>query len=452
MNSPQEKPKGTCSLVTLGCPKNLVDSERMLGLLDADGYQLVDRPEGADFVVINTCGFIEIARQESLEAIREMIRLKERGQVGRVIVAGCLAERDRESLLETCPGIDRLVGVFARDEIVRAVEVPPDGPETQRAIIHPVPDHALLDNDRLRITLKHVAYLKIAEGCDRRCSFCTIPSIRGRHLSKSIDQVVVEAEQLVAGGVRELVLVSQDTSYYGVDTSGHPQLAQLLVRLEQIDGLDWIRLMYLYPMHLTNELIGVIASPGKTLPYVDMPLQHISDDILKRMNRRPGRAEIEKLIQRLRRQIEGVVIRTTMITGFPGETDEQFDELLRFVRRSRFERLGAFAYCREPNTPAARLDGQLPDSLKQKRRDRLMEVQQEVAFDWNCSQVGKRLEVLIDRCIPGEKNAYVGRSCADAPDVDGAVYVTGENLLPGQIVPCEIVSFQGYDLVGVVVE
>ncbi len=252
-------------------------------------------------------------------------------------------------------------------------------------------------------------------------------------------------------GARELVLVAQDLTSYGLDSSGRPALAELLVRLEQIERVEWIRLMYLYPQYITDALVDVLASSGKVLPYLDMPLQHINDQVLRRMNRRVNRAETEALLDRLRERVAGLVLRTTMITGFPGETEEQFEELVEFVRRRQFERLGAFDYSREPGTASDRLDGHLPDKVRHRRRDQLLAVQQEIAFAWNAAQVGRQLEVLIDRDIPGESNAFIGRSYADAPEIDGVVYVTGEGLVPGQIVASEIVTFQGYDLVGVAV-
>ena len=270
-------------------------------------------------------------------------------------------------------------------------------------LFRPAPSQPLPDTGRLRITLPHLAYLKIAEGCNRLCSFCSIPRMRGPYASKPIEQVAAEAEELAADGVRELVLVAQDTTFYGLDIDGRPRLAELLRRLEQVDGLAWIRLMYLYPAHVTDELIEVIASSRKILPYLDMPLQHINDEVLQRMRRRIGRRETEQLLERLRGRIDSLVLRTTLMTGFPGETEEQFEELLDFVRRWRFERLGAFAYCDEPGTPAAELDGHLPEEVKQARRDRLMEVQQEIAFAWNASQVGRQLDVMIDRCISARR-------------------------------------------------
>lgn len=423
----------------------------MAGLLDREGYRLVPNADGADLVVVNTCGFIGDARAESHDVIKEMLRLKKRGRLGKIIVAGCMAERDRESLLEKYPGVDQLIGVFARDEIGKLVTLSYSGEPDHHSLFLPAPSRPLPDTGRRRITLPHLAYLKIAEGCNRLCSFCSIPQMRGPYASKPIDEVVAEAEELAADGVRELVLVAQDTTFYGLDTGSQPQLAELLRRLQAIEGLSWIRLMYLYPAHITDELIDVIASGNKILPYLDMPLQHISDEVLRRMRRRVGRDETEQLLDRLRGRIDSLVLRTTLMTGFPGETEEQFEELLDFVHRRRFERLGVFAYCDEQGTPAAELDEHLPEEVKQARRDRLMAAQQEVAFAWNASQVGRQMDVMIDCCISAEENAYVGRGYADAPEVDGQVYVTGENLSPGQIVPCEIVAVQGYDLIAVAV-
>jgi len=439
----------TFALVSLGCPKNLVDSERMAGLLRLDGYELSPQAEGADFALVNTCGFIAAARDESCGVIEEMIALKNAGQLGGIIVAGCLAERDRDELLARFPGVDQVVGVFARDEIAMAAHRLLAADRRPGAIFRPAGEPPPADIDRLRLTLPHLAFLKIAEGCSRLCSFCTIPAMRGPYVSKPIEQVVAEAEALAADGVRELIVVAQDTSAYGLDLYGRPRLAELLGRLSEVEGPAWIRLMYLHPMHITEELIDVFSSGGKILPYLDLPLQHINDGILKRMRRQVNRAQTERLLARLRERIEGLVLRTTFIAGFPGETRRQFGELLEFVRRQRFERLGAFAYCDEPGTAAAELDGKLSEAEKTARRDRLLAAQQEIAFAWSDAQVGRTLEVLIDRDIPGEENAYVGRSRADAPEIDGAVYVTGEDLSPGRIVPCEIVAAQGYDLIAV---
>jgi len=444
--------KGRYAFISLGCPKNLVDSERMLGMLRLDGYELVDDPRGADFAVVNTCGFIEAARQESFSAIDEMLELKQRGELRGVIVSGCLAERQRESLLEARPGIDHLVGVFGREEVTKVADRLLGGLTEQRTVFHPAPTHPLPDTARMRITPRHFAFLKISEGCDRLCTFCAIPKMRGKHYTKPMEEVVAEARELAADGVRELVIVAQDTTYYGMDLYGRPRLAELLRELEQVEGLDWIRLMYFYPMHVTDELIDTIAGSERIVPYLDMPLQHASDRMLRRMQRRVNRRETDSLLARLRASIPGLVLRTTFITGFPGETEADFDELVNFVREQRFERLGVFTYSLEPDTPAARLPDHLPEEIKHQRRDRLMEVQQELAFEWNDAQVGRRMEALVDAAVPDEKNAWIGRSYADAPDVDGVVYVTGERLAVGALVPCEIVARSGYDLVAVAVD
>jgi ribosomal protein S12 methylthiotransferase len=447
---PRKKPTArSYALVSLGCPKNLVDSERMAGLLDLQGYRMVAQPEGAEVVVVNTCGFIADARAESYEAIEEMLRLKKRGRVGRVIVTGCLAERDKARLLEKYPEIDQSLGVFARDEIATTLGRLERGEHEQRGVFRPAPSCPLPDTGRRRVTLGHLAYLKIAEGCNRLCSFCSIPQMRGPYASKPVEQVVAEAEELAADGVRELVLVAQDTTFYGLDIYGEPRLAELLRRLTEVRQLAWIRLMYLYPMHVTDELIEVLAAGSKVLPYLDLPLQHINDEVLGRMRRRVERQAIEQLLDQLRRRIDGLVLRTTMMAGFPGETEEQFAELLEFVVRRRFERLGVFVFCPEPGTPAEQLDGQLPDAVKQSRRDRLMAAQQEIAFAWNAAQVGRHMDVMIDRRVAGQPPAYVGRTYADAPEIDGQIYVTGEGLRPGEIVSCEVVAAEGYDLIGI---
>ena len=439
--------KGTYAFISLGCPKNLVDSERMLGLLQLDGYQLVQEPDGADFVVVNTCGFIEAAREESFSAIHEMLQLKREGRTRGVIVSGCLAERQKDDLLNSCPEIDHLVGVFGREEITRVADRLLGDLEEQRTVFRPAAIRALPDTDRLRITPRHFAYLKISEGCDRLCTFCAIPKMRGKHVTKPIEQVIHEARQLVDDGVRELIVVAQDTTYYGLDLYGRPQLAELLKQLDAVEGLDWIRLMYFYPMYIDDELIETLANSQRIVPYLDMPLQHINDTMLRRMSRKVTRAQTEELLTKLRDNIQDLVLRTTFITGFPGETDEQFEELVEFVQQQRFERMGVFDYSLEPDTPAAQLPHHIAAEVMQARRQRLMEVQQEISHNWNLQQEGRRMQVILDSSVPEQSNAWVGRSKADAPDVDGLVYVTGENLSEGQIVDCEIVAAREYDLI-----
>jgi len=450
VSSTQSNP--TYILVSLGCPKNLVDSERMAGLLQLEGCELVSEDERADFALVNTCGFIADAKDESYGVIEEMLERKRRGELRAVIVAGCLAEQQREALLARYPEIDELVGVFARDEIAAAASRVLEGRREHRATFLPAPSRPLADRGRLRITSPHVGYLKIAEGCDRRCAFCTIPQIRGHYASKPIEEVAAEARGLADDGVRELVLIAQDTSYYGRDLYGEPRLAELLDELDAIQRLAWIRLMYLYPHDVTGELIERIARARRVLPYLDLPLQHISDRVLRRMRRGVTRAETERLLTRLRREIDGLVLRTTLMTGYPGETEADFEELLEFVRRERFERLGVFVYSPEPGTPAAGMEGAVPPEVARARRDRLMAAQQELAFAYNRAQVGRRRDAIIDGPIPGQAHAYLGRTVADAPEIDAAVYVTGEGLAPGRIISVEIVESRGYDLIGVACE
>jgi len=419
----------------------------MLGLLQIDGYRLVTEPSGSDLVVVNTCGFIEQARAESFAAIEEMVELKRRGKVRGVIVSGCLAERQKEDLLERYPEVDQLVGVFGRDEITKVADRLIGNLRDQRTVFRPAPSTPLPDRGRLRITPGHFAYLKISEGCDRLCTFCAIPKMRGKHATKPLEEVVAEARELACDGVRELVIVAQDTTYYGMDLYGEPRLAELLLELEKVDGIDWIRLMYFYPMYIDDRLIEVIARSEKVVPYLDMPLQHINDTMLRRMQRRVSRVETEGLLEKLRRNIPDLVLRTTFITGFPGETDVQFGELVRFVQQQKFERVGVFTYSLESDTPAARLPDQICEEVQNQRKNLLMETQQQVAFDWNHRQVGRTLDVLIDSAEPTEKNVWIGRTFADAPDVDSVVFVTGDEIGAGEFVPCEIVATNDYDLI-----
>ena len=448
MNQPPDI-KGRFSFVSLGCPKNLVDSERMLGLLAQDGYVLVPEGGESDLVIINTCGFIDAARQESLGVIREMIDRKKDGKLKGVVVAGCLAERQKEMLLEEVPEVDQVVGVYGREEIARIADRIMGDLHEQRTVFRPAPMQAQDDRARLRITPKHLAYLKVSEGCDRLCTFCAIPFMRGKHVTKPIEAVVEEARELVADGVRELNLVAQDMTYYGLDLYGRPRLGDLLRALEAVEGVDWIRVLYNYPTYFTDELYDALAESKKVIPYLDMPLQHINDRMLKVMNRRHTRAQTEAIVERLRATMPGLVLRTTFIVGFPGETEAEFEELLDYVKAARFERLGVFPYSFEPDTPAANLPGHLSDEIKADRRDRVMAAQQEIAFAFNESLVGRTMDVLIDAPAPDPALSHlmVGRTYADAPDVDGVCYVEGSDIEPGDMVKCSIVGAAGYDLV-----
>jgi ribosomal protein S12 methylthiotransferase len=447
MNKTGSHPR-TFAFVSLGCPKNLVDSERMLGKLAQDGYALTPQADGADVVVVNTCGFIEPARQESLGVIREMLDLKRQGRVGAVVVAGCLAERKKDELLQEVPGVDHIVGVFGREEISLVVDraLHARNRAEQRSLFRPAPVRAQQDTARLRITPRHYAYLKISEGCDRLCTFCAIPGMRGMHVTKPIEEVVREARELAADGVRELIVVAQDTTYYGLDLYGRVRLAELLRELEGVDGIEWIRILYAYPIYFTDELIRTLAGSTKILPYLDLPLQHINDRMLKRMQRRVNRAETENLLGRLRQAIPGLILRTTFIVGFPGETEAEFEELMEFVRQTRFERAGVFPYSLEPGTPAERLSDHLPEEVKMERRRRLMEAQQEVAFAWAEAQIGKELDTIVDAPDPEVPGHVLARSHADAPDIDCLVRLKGKGLHAGDLVRARVTGADGYDL------
>ncbi|MEM9703944.1 MAG: 30S ribosomal protein S12 methylthiotransferase RimO, partial [Planctomycetota bacterium] len=401
------------------------------------------------------CGFIGPSREESKSVVSEMLDLKAAGRTGGVVVAGCLPGRvGAEQVRKDLPGVDHVMNVFGRDEIGTVADRLTQGrrgisPVTeQRDVFRPAAIRALDDTARLRITPDHYAYLKISEGCDRTCTFCSIPMMRGKHVTKPIEQVVQEAKELVADGVRELIIVAQDTTYYGLDLYGEVRLAALLRELEKVDGLQWIRLMYLYPIHFTDELIDVIAGGGKVLPYLDMPLQHVSDRVLKRMTRRTTRAKTEALVAKLRERIPNLVLRTTMLVGFPGETEADFRELVDFVTDWRFERLGAFPYSPEPGTPSVRMKEHVPPEVAQQRVDELMAAQQSAAFSFAESLVGYELDVLVDS--ENGDGSYSGRTFADAPEIDGSVRLTippevDAELDVGAFIPAELTARDGYD-------
>jgi ribosomal protein S12 methylthiotransferase len=358
-----------------------------------------------------------------------------------------LAERKREDLLQEVPGVDHIVGVFGREEITQVLDRTLKQRLEQRSLFRPAPVRAQEDTARLRITPRHYAYLKISEGCDRLCTFCAIPGMRGKHVTKPMEEVVREARELAADGVRELIVVAQDTTYYGLDLYGKVRLAELLQELDQIEGLEWIRILYAYPIYFTDELIETLATAKKIIPYLDLPLQHINDRMLKRMQRRVNRTATEALLERLRQSIPGLTLRTTFIVGFPGETDAEFEELTEFVRVQKFERAGVFPYSLEPGTPAARLEEHLSEETKTERRNHLMEVQQGVAFDWAQSQIGRELEVIVDGPDPEIPNHSVARGHADAPEIDALVRVKGKGLQSGDITRVKVTAADGYDLV-----
>ncbi|TWU45677.1 Ribosomal protein S12 methylthiotransferase RimO [Novipirellula aureliae] len=445
--------RGRYAVISLGCPKNLVDTEQMLGRLDEDGYNMVGSVDDADFVVINTCGFIDSAREESLGAIDEMLDLKRQGKIRNVIVTGCLAERQQGKLLEARPEIDAMIGVFGRNEIVSVIDRLQSGIEEQQKVFRPAPIKPLSDAVRSAVTPRHFAYLKISEGCDRLCTFCAIPKMRGKHYSKPIEQVIDEAKRLGDSGVKEIVVVAQDTTYYGKDLYGEPRLTQLLTELDKIDSVGWIRLMYFYPMYIDDALVDTLAGAERILPYIDMPLQHASDKMLKRMARKTTRSLQEDILGQFRSRIKNAVMRTTMIAGFPGETEEDFAELMDFAEQQRFEHLGVFTYSIEEDTPAAKLPDRVPKEVADRRQGELMALQQGIAFEWNQSRVGTIEDVIIDSPLPDEPGVWIGRTRAEAPDIDGIVYVTAsdeeQSIKVGDMLKSEIVAAEGYDLVAV---
>ena len=432
------------AFVSLGCAKNLVDSEKMLGELAQRGCAITTDPDDADAIVINTCGFLEASRAEAHEAIAEAITHKKTGRCKKVVVAGCLAQRDGRRLLDDVPGIDALVGVNNLSDVVRAVlgKAGANQPDLYLGDYYWRQDD---DTARLRLTPPHYAYLRISEGCDQKCTFCTIPSIRGPMHCKSVEQIVTEARELAADGAVELNLIGQDTTSYGRDIGYAPGLAGLLRELNKIDGLRWIRLLYVYPTDLTDEILRTIADCEKIVNYIDIPLQHINDRILQAMHRRIAKRQTLALLERIRRLIPDVSIRTTLIAGFPSETDDEFAELLEFVEEFEFDALGVFAYSNEPETPAGRMNEQVPDAVKLERVDEVMAVQQEVAFELAERRVGRVFEVLTD----GEPRdgAQPARHAGQAPEVDGITYVTGRRYEAGEFVEVRCTKSRDYDLI-----
>ena len=439
------------SFVSLGCAKNLVDSEKMLGQLAEAGCVLTDDESAADAIVINTCGFLAASRDEAIECIAEAVDRKRTGSCKRVVVAGCLVERDKSALLKAVDGIDAIVGVNRRDDIVRAVlNTQPTGDHVADIYLGDYHPYVQLDLARLRITPKHYAYLRISEGCNQKCTFCTIPSIRGPMHCKPPEVVVTEARELVADGAIELNLIGQDTTSYGEEFDEPFGLAELLNTINGVDGVEWIRLMYVYPSVLTDRMIEAIATCDRVVKYIDIPLQHINDRLLKAMHRRVTRRQTESLLDRLRSKIPDVSVRTTLISGFPGETDEEHAELVSFVRDFEFDALGVFPYSLEPETPAGRMTGQIPDSVKSDRVDELMLTQQEVAFGKADAMMGRTFRVLIDESRTPDSAA--ARHSGQAPGVDSLTLVKDCGALPGTFVDVRCTGRQDYDLLAAPVD
>ena len=435
--------------VSLGCDKNLVDTEVMLGLLASRGHQMVDSEEIADVIVINTCCFIHDAKEESIQTILEMAEYKKAGSCKALIVTGCLAQRYKQEIIDEIEEVDAVLGTTSYDKIVEAIDEALAGhTSVEMTDIDALP---LVESKRLVTTGGHFAYLKIAEGCDKHCTYCIIPKIRGNFRSVPIERLLKEAEDLVAQGVKEIILVAQETTLYGKDLDGEKSLHKLLRELCKISGLRWIRILYCYPEEITDELIQVIKEEDKICNYLDLPIQHASDGILKRMGRRTSKEQLVEIIGKLRKEIPDIAIRTTLITGFPGETQEQHEELMEFVDEMEFDRLGVFTYSPEEDTPAAVMPDQIPEDVKEDRQAELMELQQEIAFDLAEEMIGREVLVMIEGKVADE-NAYVGRTYKDAPNVDGLIFVESEEeLMSGDFARVRITGALEYDLMGEII-
>ena len=437
-------------MVSLGCPKNQMDAELMLARLEEAGYEITAESGLADVVIVNTCGFIEDAKKESIENILEFAQLKKEGRIKKILVTGCLAQRYQQELVQELPECDGVLGLGANADIVEAVEQ-----VTQDVAFYRFPsrDSWVLEGSRLLTTPHFFAYLRIADGCDNRCTYCAIPLIRGNLRSRELEGLVSEATALAQTGVKELVLVAQDTTVYGRDLYGEPRLPELLRRLCRIDGLRWIRLLYCYPEHISEELLDVMATEEKVLPYMDLPLQHVSGHILKAMHRPGDRESLLAFIAHLRERVPGIVLRTTLMTGFPGETEEEFEELCSFVQEAQFQRLGCFAFSPEEGTPAAKLPDQIPEDVKQRRRDIVMEEQQRISDRYNEQQIGKTVTVLVES-YDRYAECWFGRSEADAPDIDGKVFFAAPagTVQPGDMRRIKITDTMDWDLMGEIVD
>lgn len=433
--------------ISLGCDKNLADSEEMLGLLTAGGHEITDDETQADAIVINTCCFIKDAKEESVETILEMAEYKKTGSCHALIVTGCMAQRYQKEIIEEVPEVDAVLGTTSYGDIVKALEEAVAGNHFEEfRDIDYLPDTG---SKRVLTTGGHFGYLKIAEGCDKHCTYCIIPKLRGRFRSVPMERLVAQAEDMAEQGVKELILVAQETTVYGKDLYGKKSLHILLKKLCEIKGIRWIRILYCYPEEIYDELIETIRDEKKICHYLDIPIQHASDRILKRMGRRTSKQELIDIVGKLRKEIPDIVLRTTLITGFPGETEEDHEELKEFVDEMEFDRLGVFTYSPEENTPAAEMADQIPEEVKEERRDELMELQQEISYDKGQDRIGQELLVMIEGKVADE-SAYIGRTYGDAPKVDGYIFVqTGELLMTGDFAKVRVTGALEYDLIGV---
>ncbi len=433
-------------MISLGCPKNQVDAEHMLAMMDAEGWEIVDYVDGCDVVIVNTCGFIDDAKKEAIENILDMVELKKEGVISKIIVTGCLAQRYKEEIVKEIPEVDAVVGIGANGDIIKTVEEVMSGVDTIEK--YPPQCELPLEGQRILTTPQYWAYLKIGEGCSNRCTYCTIPSIRGNMRSRSMENVIDEAKQLAELGVKELILIAQDTTSYGLDLYGELKLPELLNELCKIDSIEWIRLLYCYPDRITDELIETMKNQEKIVNYIDLPLQHADDKILKAMNRRGDQALIRSVISKLRAEIPDVVIRTTFIVGFPGEGEEEFETLAEFVNEIEFDRLGVFTFSPQEGTPAYDMDDQVEDDVKTRRGEVIMQDQYSIMEEKNNEKIGKTYKVVVED-YDGYSDSYTGRTYMDAPEIDGLVKFTSHKDLDiGDFVDVEIFDIEDYDLIG----
>lgn len=432
--------------ISLGCDKNLADSEEMLGLLTGKGHEIVDSEEEAEVIVINTCCFIHDAKEESVENILEMAEYKKAGTCKVLIVTGCMAQRYKEEIIQEIPEVDAVLGTTSYMDILKAIDEACEGRLFQEfRDINELPEDS---GRRVLTTGGHYGYLKIAEGCDKHCTYCIIPSLRGRFRSVPQERLIAQAEHMAEQGVKELILVAQETTMYGTDLYGKKTLHLLMKELCKIKGIRWIRVLYCYPEEIYDELIQVMKEEKKICHYLDLPIQHASDRILKRMGRRTTRAQLTAIIEKLRKEIPDIVLRTTLITGFPGETEADHQEVMEFVDEMEFDRLGAFTYSPEEGTPAESMEGQIPEEVKEERRDEIMELQQEISLEKGNDRIGQELLVMIEGKVSGE-SAYIARTYGDAPKVDGYIFVqTGELLMTGDFAKVRVTGALEYDLIG----
>lgn len=433
-------------MISLGCPKNQVDAEHMLALMDAEGWEIVDYVDGCDAVIVNTCGFIDDAKKEAIENILDMVELKKEGVISKIIVTGCLAQRYKDEIVKEIPEVDAVIGIGANGDIIKTVEEVMSGVDTIEK--YPPQCDLPLEGQRILTTPHYWAYLKIGEGCSNRCTYCTIPSIRGNMRSRSIENVIYEAKQLAESGVKELILIAQDTTSYGLDLYGELKLPELLNELCKIDSIEWIRLLYCYPDRITDELIETMKNQEKVVNYIDLPLQHADDKILKAMNRRGDQALIRNVISKLRAEIPDVVIRTTFIVGFPGEGEEEFETLAEFVNEIEFDRLGVFTFSPQEGTPAFDMEDQVDEDIKARRGEVIMQDQYSIMEEKNNEKIGKTYRVVVED-YDGYSDSYTGRTYMDAPEIDGLVKFTSHKDLDiGDFVDVEIFDVEDYDLIG----